>query len=38
MDPDQTAPLGLGPHCLFMRLKIFQWTTKNVYTFCDYAI
>ena len=32
MDPDQTAPTDLSdldPHCLSMRLQIFQWTTKT---------
>ena len=28
VDPDQTAP---APHCLSMRLQIFQWTTKNIH-------
>ena len=33
MDPDQTAPVqsDLDPHCLFMRLQIFKWMTKNIH-------
>ena len=37
MDPaDQTAPVGLGPQYLSVRLQIFKWTTNH--KFCDYAL
>ena len=35
MDSDQTAPTheqsDLGQHCLYMRLKIFEWTTEIIH-------
>ena len=34
MDSDRQS--DLGPHCLFMRLQIFQWTTKH--TVYDYVL
>ena len=30
MDPDEEQS-DLGPHCLYMRLQIVSWTTKNIH-------